>query len=59
MTMLEVVEVLAESEKSWEDAAQNAVDEANKTVRGIKSIYVKEHEATVEDRKLAMFRIYA
>ncbi len=57
MTMLKVVEVLAQSDKSWEDAAQNAVSEASKTVHGIKSIYIKDLEATVEDGKLAQYRI--
>ncbi|MGH8602941.1 MAG: dodecin family protein [Gammaproteobacteria bacterium] len=42
MTMLKVVEVLAQSEKSWEDAPQLAVQEAAKTVRNIKSIYIQE-----------------
>lgn len=59
MTMLKVIEVLAQSEKSWEDAAQNAVDEASKTVRGIKSIYIKEKEATVENGKIALYRVNA
>ncbi len=59
MTMLKVVEVLAQSNKSWEDAAQNAVDQAGKTVRGIKSIYIKELEATVENGKISQFRINA
>lgn len=57
--MLKVVEVLAQSNKSWEDAAQNAVDQAGKTVRGIKSIYIKELEATVENGKISQFRINA
>ena len=59
MTVLKVIEVLAESEKSWEDAAQNAIDEAAKSVRGIKSIYIKEIEATVENGKIAAYRINA
>ena len=59
MTMLKVVEVLAQSNKSWEYAAQNAVDQAGKTVRGIKSIYIKELEATVENGKISQFRINA
>lgn len=59
MTMLKVIEVLAQSEKSWEDAAQNAVDEASKTVRGVKSIYIKEKEATVENGKIALYRVNA
>jgi hypothetical protein len=59
MTMLKVIEVLAESEKSWEDAAQRAVKEASKTVRSIKSIYLKNLEATVENGKIANYRINA
>ena len=59
MTMLKVLEVLAQSDKSWEDAAQNAVTEAGKTVRGIKSIYIKELEATVEGGKIAQYRVNA
>lgn len=57
MTMLKVIEVLAESDKSWEDAAQNAIDDAAKTVRGIKSIYLKELQATVENGKIVRYRI--
>ena len=57
MTMLKVIEVLAQSDKSWEDAAQNAIDEASETLRGIKSIYIKEMEASVEDGKISQYRI--
>lgn len=59
MTMLKVIEVLAQSDKSWEAAAQNAIDEAAKTVREIRSIYIKEMEATVENGKIAQYRINA
>jgi len=59
MSMLKVVEVLAESNKGWEDAAQVAVTNASKTVRNIRSIYIKNHEATVENGKIAMYRINA
>ncbi|HUV33275.1 MAG TPA: dodecin family protein [Devosiaceae bacterium] len=57
--MLKVIEVLAESDTSWEDAAQNAVNQAGRSVRGIKSIYLKNLEATVENGKLASYRINA
>ena len=59
MSMLKVIEVLAESDKSWEDAAQNAVDNAAKSVRGIKSIYLENIEASVEDGKITKYRINA
>ena len=38
MTMLKVIEVLAESDKSWEDAAQSAVKTAQESVRNVRSI---------------------
>lgn len=59
VTMLKVIEVLAQSEKSWEDAANNAILQARETVRGIKSIYIKEMEAAVEDGRISEYRINA
>lgn len=59
MAILKVIEVLAESPTSWEDAAKEAVAEAAKTVRGIRSIYIKNFEATVRDGAIENFRINA
>lgn len=59
MSMLKVVEVLAESNKGWEDAAQVAVTSASRTVRNIRSIYIKNHEAKVENGKITLYRINA
>lgn len=59
MAILKVVEILAQSEKSWEDAAQLAVQEAAKTVRNIKSIYIQEMEATVENDRITHYRVSA
>lgn len=57
--MLKVIEVLAESKRSWEDAAQTAIKNASKTVRGVRSIYVKELMATVDKNKIVTYRINA
>lgn len=59
MPMLKVIEVLAESEKSWEDAAQAAVSNAAETLHGVKSIYLKDMEATVDDGRIVNYRINA
>jgi flavin-binding protein dodecin len=59
MAMLKVIEVLAESHKSWEDAAQQAVTSASKTVRNVKSIWIDNFEATIEDGKIKSYRINA
>lgn len=57
--VLKVIELLAQSEKSWEDAAQSAAREASQTLRGIRSIYIKEFQAIVEDGKITQYRVNA
>ena len=57
--MLKVVEILAESNKSWEDAAQNAVNRAAETLKGIKSIYIQNFEAAVSGDHVTKYRINA
>ena len=57
--VVKVIEVLSQSDKSWEDAAQKAVTEASKSVRNIKSIYIKEKSAKVKDNKIVKYRITA
>jgi flavin-binding protein dodecin len=57
--LLKVIEVLSESDKNWEDAAQKAVTRAAKTLHGIKSIYIKNFEAKVENNKIVQYRINA
>jgi dodecin len=39
--VVKVIELMSQSSKSWEDAAQGAVDEASKTLRNIRSLYIK------------------
>ena len=48
MPLLKVIEILAESPKSWEDAASHAVTEVSKTVRYIRSVHVENLSAKVE-----------
>ena len=57
--MLKVIEVLAESEKGWEDAAADAVKRAAKTLKNIRSIYIENFEAKVEGNKIVLYRINA
>jgi hypothetical protein len=57
MSVVKVIEVLAQSDESWEDAVQQALDEAAKTVRNIKSIYVKDFQAIVEDNEITAYRV--
>ena len=56
MSVVKVIEILAQSDKGWEEAVSVAVSEAAKTVRNIKSVYVKEFQAKVENGKITAYR---
>ncbi|GAB3842667.1 dodecin family protein [Hymenobacter jeollabukensis] len=58
-TIKKVIEVLASSDKSFEDALQRALNEASTTVQGIKSIYIKDQSCRVRDNKIVEYRITA
>lgn len=57
MAVLKVIELMASSGKSWEDAASAAVETAAKTVKGIRSVYVQDMSAVVKENKITEFRV--
>ncbi|WP_436416578.1 dodecin family protein [Petrimonas sp.] len=57
MSVLKVVELLSSSTESWEDAAKKAVAKASETLKGIRSVYIKEQSATVRDGKIEEYRV--
>ena len=57
MSVVKVVEILAESTEGWEDATQKAVIQTAKTVKNITSVYVKDFQAIVEDNKIVRYRV--
>lgn len=59
MSVAKVIELMAESGESWEDAAREVVKEASKTVENIKSVYIKDMQAIVDGEKITKYRINA
>jgi hypothetical protein len=59
MPIHKVIEVLSQSDKSWEDAAQSAVRDVAETVHQIKSIYIKNMEGVVKGNKIVQYRANA
>ena len=59
MNTIEVIEVLAESDSSWHQAAQNAVHGAAGKIHNLRSLYVSDMEAVVADNKITRYRINA
>ena len=58
-SIAKVIEVIAESDVSWDDAVKNALTEASKTVENIKEIWVSSMKAIVENNKVVRYRLTA
>jgi flavin-binding protein dodecin len=59
MAIVKVIEVIGSSDKGFTEATQNALTEATKTVKNIKSIYVKHMNANVKDNKIVSYGVNA
>lgn len=59
MSVLKVVEILGNSTVSFEDAVNNIVKEASKTIRNIKSVYVNDMQVCVKNNQISEYRVNA
>ncbi|HEY0608416.1 MAG TPA: dodecin [Chitinophaga sp.] len=57
MSVVKVIELIASSEKSIDDAIRNAVTEASKTIHNIDSVFVKDIKAHVKDGKITTYGV--
>jgi dodecin len=57
MSIVKMVELSSQSPDSWEDATRQAVERAAQTLRNIRSVWVKEFEAVVENDQVTQFRV--
>jgi len=57
MSVLKVLEILSNSDKSWEDATQKAVTKASETVKSIRSVNISNMSAIVENGKISEYRV--
>lgn len=59
MGIIKVIEVIATSDKSFDEAARNAVKEAAKSINNIKSVYIKEMKAQVNGDSITSYAVNA
>lgn len=57
MAVMKVLEIMANSNESWEAAVKNAVKTAAKSVKNIRSVYVKDQTANVEGNEITDYRV--
>jgi flavin-binding protein dodecin len=57
MSIAKIIELSAESPKNFEDAIQNGITRASKTIHGIKSAWVKEQHLVIDNGKVTSYRV--
>ena len=57
MSVAKVTESSASSKKSFEDAVEQGIARASKTLKNVVSAWVKDQQVIVEDGKVIEFRI--
>ncbi|MBT8316522.1 MAG: dodecin domain-containing protein [Lutibacter sp.] len=59
MAVMKVIEVMASSDKSWEDATRKAVAHASKSINHIRSAFVQSQSVVVNNGNIEEFRVNA
>lgn len=57
MAIVKVIEVIASSDKSFDDAVKQAVKETSRTIRNIDSVWVKDMKVHVKDGKIKSYGV--
>ena len=57
MSVAKVIEISAESTKSFEDAIRDGIDTAAETVNNIRGAWVKEQQVMVKEGKIVGYRV--
>lgn len=57
MSVLKVIEILSNSDESWEDATQNGIRKASKSLKNIRSAYVQSQSVTVKGDTIDEYRV--
>lgn len=58
MSIAKSIEISVESTGSFDDALQEGITQASKTVKNIKGAWVKNHEVMVEKNKVKKHRVH-
>ena len=57
MSIAKVSEISATSKVSFEDAIQQGITRANKTLRNVKSVWIKEQQVRVENGNISEYQV--
>ena len=55
MSVVKIIEIIGSSEKGFDDAVRNVVEEVSQTVRNIDSVFIKDFKVHIKDNKIISF----
>ncbi|MBW3659418.1 MAG: dodecin family protein [Actinobacteria bacterium] len=58
MAVIKTIDLVGVSTESWRDAAQKALEEASKTLRGVEGFNVLDTSAVVEDGRISEYHTH-
>ncbi|HSE64906.1 MAG TPA: dodecin family protein [Thermoanaerobaculia bacterium] len=56
MHVAKIIEIIASSKTGWEDAVRAGVEDAGRTVRGIRGVDVQDWTAKVENNRIVEYK---
>lgn len=56
-SVAKVTEIISSSSKSFDDAVENGIKRASKTIKGITGAWVADQKVTVNDGKIDEYRV--
>jgi len=59
MPVAKVIEIICCSEKGFTDALEQGIKEASKTIRGIRSAWIKDKSVCIENNKITRYKVIA
>ena len=57
MSVARVTEIISSSKKSFEDAIEQGIDRAAKTLKNVEGAWVKEQKVLVKNGKISEYRV--
>ncbi len=57
MKVMKVIELMSNSAESWEDATRKGVQKASKSLKNVRSVWVKDQSAIIDNGTIKEFRV--
>lgn len=57
MSVAKITEITSTSKKSFNDAVENGIKRASKTIRGISGAWIADQEVVVKDGKVVEYKV--